>query len=64
MENSATTEFERFVKARGIPEELWPQSKELRAWTRRHYRARYVPEPLLHAFHLNPESALLDGRYA
>ncbi len=51
----AVTAFEQFVRAQGIPEELWTKSRELRAWARRNYTVHYVPEVLLHRFGLNPE---------
>jgi hypothetical protein len=47
-----TTEcaFEKFVREHNIPEPMWKQSVELRAWCKRNANTRFVPEKLLKAF--------------
>jgi len=52
------TEFERVVAAMGLAEEQWAGSPKVRAWVRRHYRSRYIPEELLLELELRPTDGL------
>lgn len=50
--------FDRFVRERAIPEAMWKQSVELRAWCRAHANTRYIPETLLNAFAIDVTRSL------
>jgi hypothetical protein len=58
--------FERFVAEHAIPEQLWPESDELRAWCKRNAACRYIPENLLAAFNISINDKLsfihVEGR--
>jgi hypothetical protein len=58
--------FEKFVREHNIPEPMWKQSIELRAWCRRHANTRFIPEKLLNHFGISVGAAfalkhLADG---
>jgi hypothetical protein len=66
QEIPAECAFERFVAEHAIPEQLWPNSDELRAWCKRNAASRYVPENLLAAFNISINDKLsfihVEGR--
>ena len=55
------TAFERFVLEQQVPEADWARSHRVRAWVRKHFTKRYVPEWLILECGLDPEKATTAG---
>jgi hypothetical protein len=50
------TMWEEYLSSLGLQEECAPNDQRVRTWIRRHYKTRYVPEPILEAVGIKPES--------
>ena len=54
--------FDKMLREAGIQPERAPEFKMVKAWVRRNYTRRYVPEKVLEALKISPKSVLYVPR--